>query len=188
MSERAAFEEVLAAARDGEERALAALWRSHQPLLLRFLRLRHTASDVDDVASEVWLRVARSLGRFSGGEVQFRAWFFALARAASVDWYRRSKCDREHLDADAGIGETDAGGDPEQLAIEADATGSALAWLAQLPADQAEVIALRVVAGLETDRVAVIVGKRPGTVRVLQHRGLRRLAELLAAERADVTP
>jgi DNA-directed RNA polymerase specialized sigma24 family protein len=38
--------------------------------------------------------------------------------------------------------------------------------------------------------VAAIVGKRPGTVRVLQHRGLRRLADDLAEpapERRGVT-
>jgi RNA polymerase sigma-70 factor (ECF subfamily) len=38
---------------------------------------------------------------------------------------------------------------------------------------------LRVVSGLEVQRVAEIMGKRPGTVRVLTHRGLRRLAERL---------
>jgi RNA polymerase sigma-70 factor, ECF subfamily len=51
--------------------------------------------------------------------------------------------------------------------------------VAALPADQAEAIVLRVVAGLGVDRVATIMGKRPGTVRVLTHRGLRRLAERL---------
>jgi DNA-directed RNA polymerase specialized sigma24 family protein len=35
------------------------------------------------------------------------------------------------------------------------------------------------VAGLAVDRVAEIMGKRPGTVRVLTHRGLRRLAKQL---------
>jgi DNA-directed RNA polymerase specialized sigma24 family protein len=35
------------------------------------------------------------------------------------------------------------------------------------------------VAGLGVDRVAAIMGKRPGTVRVLTHRGLRRLAQRL---------
>jgi len=44
-------------------------------------------------------------------------------------------------------------------------------------------VALRVIAGLDAERVAEIMGKRPGNVRVLQHRGLRRLAELLEAER-----
>jgi RNA polymerase sigma-70 factor, ECF subfamily len=50
---------------------------------------------------------------------------------------------------------------------------------ALLPPDQAEIVLLRVVAGLSVDDVAGITGRRPGTVRVLQHRALRRLAERL---------
>ena len=49
-----------------------------------------------------------------------------------------------------------------------------------LPPDQAEIILLRVVAGLPVEEVAAITGRRPGTVRVLQHRALRRLADRLA--------
>jgi RNA polymerase sigma-70 factor (ECF subfamily) len=58
-------------------------------------------------------------------------------------------------------------------------TEAALALVATLPPDQAEVILLRVLAGLDVTQVASILGKRPGAVRVLQHRGLRRLAERL---------
>jgi RNA polymerase sigma-70 factor (ECF subfamily) len=42
------------------------------------------------------------------------------------------------------------------------------------------VIALRVIGGLDVARVAEVTGRRPGTVRVLAHRGLRRLAAELA--------
>lgn len=45
-----------------------------------------------------------------------------------------------------------------------------------------------VVGGLDTDEVAAIVGKKRGTVRVLQHRALKRLAALLVEEgRTSVT-
>jgi RNA polymerase sigma-70 factor (ECF subfamily) len=43
---------------------------------------------------------------------------------------------------------------------------------------------LRVIAGLDTDTVARIVGKKPGTVRVAAHRALRRLAAMI--DRAGV--
>ena len=56
------------------------------------------------------------------------------------------------------------------------------ALVAGLPPDQAEVVLLRVVAGLDVAQVAEILGKRPGTVRVLQHRALRRLAQLHGVE------
>jgi RNA polymerase sigma-70 factor (ECF subfamily) len=48
-----------------------------------------------------------------------------------------------------------------------------------LPAEQAEVVMLRVVGGLPVEEVARVVGKKPGTVRVLQHRALRRLTSQL---------
>jgi DNA-directed RNA polymerase specialized sigma24 family protein len=43
--------------------------------------------------------------------------------------------------------------------------------------DQAEVVALRVIAGLDTDAVARILRKSPGAVRTALHRGLRTLSE-----------
>lgn len=46
------------------------------------------------------------------------------------------------------------------------------------PPDQAEVVLLRVVAGLSVEQVAKILGKSAGSVRVAQHRALRRLAAI----------
>ena len=43
-------------------------------------------------------------------------------------------------------------------------------------------VLLRVVAGLDVAEVAAITGKRPGNVRVLAHRALRRLAERLGED------
>ena len=55
-----------------------------------------------------------------------------------------------------------------------------------LSPDQAEVVILRVIGQLGVDEVAAIMGKRRGTIRVLQHRALRRLAQVLQGE--GVTP
>jgi RNA polymerase sigma-70 factor (ECF subfamily) len=81
--------------------------------------------------------------------------------------------------------ERPAADDPAEAALEAQATREALALIAALPPDQAEVVALRVLAGLDAAQVGELLGKRPGTVRVLAHRGLRRLAQQLA-ERTGV--
>jgi RNA polymerase sigma-70 factor, ECF subfamily len=42
------------------------------------------------------------------------------------------------------------------------------------------VIFLRVIAGLDTEAVAEILGRSPGAVRVAAHRGLKKLATLLS--------
>jgi len=53
----------------------------------------------------------------------------------------------------------------------------AVALLSQLSRDQAEAVALRVIAGLDTPDVAKILGKSTGAVRVALHRGLKALAD-----------
>jgi RNA polymerase sigma-70 factor (ECF subfamily) len=180
------FGETLAAARCGEEWAVATLWRDLNPRLLRFLRARHDHS-YEDVASETWLRVTQGLHRFTGSEEDFRAWFFTIAHGVSVDWYRRA-ARRPVTVTDSAIPDDRAAvDDAADDALDAIDTDAALALLRQLPPVQGEIILLRVVAGLDAEHVGRIVGKRPGTVRVLQHRGLRRLAELLGSAHSQGT-
>lgn len=62
----------------------------------------------------------------------------------------------------------------------------ALALLDRLSPDQAEVVTLRFVVGLSVEETAEALGHRPGTVRVLAHRALRRLARELGPEVDDV--
>ena len=75
--------------------------------------------------------------------------------------------------------------DAADLAIQHMDTRAAMALVARLPAHQAEVILLRVVAGLDNETVAHLLGRSPGAVRVAAHRGLRRIAGMLAE--TDVT-
>jgi RNA polymerase sigma-70 factor (ECF subfamily) len=174
-----AFESVLVTAREGDGEAFGTLWRDLNPVVMRYLRL--TAPEAaEDLASEIWLEVVRAFGRFAGDEGEFRAWVFTIARNRMLDWRRRMARRPAALIAPEELPEQVAPDDPAATAVESDATRRALALIAQLPAGQAEVVMLRVVAGLDVARVAQIVGKRPGTVRVISHRGLRRLAELSA--------
>src|SRR5262249_61663551 len=68
--------------------------------------------------------------------------------------------------------------DSADLALERLSTQSAIALLSRLPRIQAEVILLRVVAGLDTESVAQLVGRTPGAVDVAAPRVLRTLAQL----------
>ena len=175
------FEDVLHAAAGGDEEAFGKLWSDLQPRLLRYFRVVSPAV-AEDLASETWLGVIRGIDRFKGNEPAFRAWVFTIARHELLDWRRRAaRRAIEDLPA-TGLVEQAAPDDPAASALEHLSTRAALAQVATLPPDQAEAIVLRVVAGLGVDRVAAIMDKRPGTIRVLTHRGLRRLAERLGSE------
>ena len=172
------FAEVLAAAAAGDEEAFGRIWRDLQPRLLRYF-LVGAPTAAEDLASETWLEVVRGLERFRGNEPAFRAWVFTIARHELLDWRRRMARRVAEDQPESGLAHLPAPDDPAAAALEGIATREALAVVAGLPPDQAEAVVLRVVAGLDVERVAGIMGKRPGTVRVLTHRGLRRLAEWL---------
>jgi RNA polymerase sigma-70 factor (ECF subfamily) len=178
------FPRVLRAAASGDEGAFAQLWRDAHPPLLRYLRL--VAGDAaEDVASEVWLEVARKLGRFRGGEPAFRGWLFTLARRRVIGLHRSRSCRAVRLTAGEGDLDRPATADTATEALDNLTTEAALALIATLPQQQAEVIILRVVAGLDVAQVARIVGKHPGAVRAAAHRGLRALADRLSLPAAQ---
>ena len=175
------------AAARGDETAFARLWRDNQPQLLRYLRVV-TGEAADDVASEVWLEVSRRLERFRGGEGEFRAWLFTTARRRVIDLHRYAARHPMLLTDDPRELDRRAPDDTADAALERMSTGAALDLIARLPREQAEIIVLRAIAGLDATQVARIVGKRPGTVRSAAHRGLRTLASMLfAASGEEVT-
>jgi len=185
----AAFRDTLADAKAGDEAAFIRIFHDVQPALLRYLRL--IAPDAEDVAGDTWLQVVGGLRRFRGEEQEFRAWLFTIARHRAADSgrsrARRPAVPLELTEAEQQLTSPDAA----DQALEAVSTRAVLALIASLPGDQAEIIMLRVVAGLDAREVARIVGKTPGAVRVAAHRGLRKLAGragLADNERAGTRP
>lgn len=170
------FAATLDAARLGDDRALAALWRELQPALLRYLKAGDPGA-AEDIASDTWLEVTRRLDRFTGGEREFRGWLFTIARHRLIDAHRRAA--RHRTAPVAWLPDRPGGDDPAADVLVDISTEASLRLVSELPPEQAEAVRLRVMAGLDTVEVAQIMGKRPGNVRVLSHRGLRNLARRL---------
>lgn len=173
------FAATMASARRGDERAIAALYADVHPQLLRFLRAREP-SDAEDLASDVWLLLAKKLPAFRGDERRWLGLVFLVARRRLNDHWKKRARRRTDPAEESELAARPDGGDVEAAGIEGLSTEAAVRFvLGHLSRRQADVVLLRVVAGLEVEEVARAVGIRPGHVRVVQHRALRRLAEAL---------
>jgi RNA polymerase sigma-70 factor (ECF subfamily) len=173
------FDDVLIAARAGDEEAVAVLYRAVHPGLARYLRARHLRQ-AEDLEAEVWLAVAERLHRFDGDAAAFRGWVYAIARKRLADTFRREGRRRTDPVPDQTLDHADDTVDPARLVLDRlDGDEAAAFVVRHLPAAQADVVLLRVLADLDVEQVAALLGRRPGTIRVMQHRGLRRLEEIL---------
>lgn len=173
------FPEVLLAAQRGDEGAITQLYREANPGLLRFLSARAPAV-ADDLAANVWLAVAEQLPRFRGDESAWKGYLFTIARRQIADhWRREARRRTSPVEPGAFFEEaaaTDSANDGLRRVRDAELVALVVSHLS---ADQADVVLLRLVAGLDLDVVAQIMGKTIGNVRVIQHRAVKRLAAVL---------
>jgi RNA polymerase sigma-70 factor (ECF subfamily) len=171
-----AFDQLVGAAAAGDQGALIELYRAHNPVLVRFLT-GLAPGDAEDLASETWIDLCRLLDNFQGGGQDFRRLLFTIARRRAIDHGRKRRRRRTDPVDWAQDSELATGGDLAEIAATVDASRRAVRHVtALLPRPQAEVILLRVVAGLSVTDVARVVGRSPAAVSVLQTRGLQRLA------------
>jgi RNA polymerase sigma-70 factor (ECF subfamily) len=171
---------AVTAAQSGDEAAFRVVYRAVQPQLLQYVRSLVGPGDAEDVASESWLQIARDLPEFRGGGAAVRGWAARIARNRALDHIRaRSRRPVSGAGVDELVQLPDRA-DTAGEALDAVATDAALAAIAALPREQAEAVLLRVVMGLDSTSAARVLGRRPGSVRMATHRGLRRLAEQLA--------
>ena len=167
------FATLLTAAQAGGEWAYERLYRSLAPAVAGYLRVQG-ASDPDDLTSEVFERAFTALGRFSGGEAQFRSWVFTIAHHRLTDERRRAgrrpgRVDGDVTDVAAGDLPT---GDVADEAMRRLATARVRRLCEGLAPDQRDVLLLRMLACLTVEEIAQALGKSPGAVKALQRRGL----------------
>jgi len=153
----------------GDKGALAVVWRALQPALLRYL-WSLGVEGAQDVASVVWIELAGALERLEDDEPEsLRRALFTIARRRMIDEYRRRNRRPEVPVAEL----FDAAAEPDEN------LAAALDLLRRLPPSQAEVVALRVIVGMSAQEVGEVTGQTAAAVRVMAHRGLIALRQML---------
>ncbi len=108
----------------------------------------------------------------------FLAFVYGIAGNKVVDAYRAAGRSRTNPVAEfPEIMSTDP--TPEQVAVGAAVSARMQLLLNELPANQREVLVLRIGAGLSAEETAEAMGTTAGAVRVAQHRALAKLRAIV---------
>jgi RNA polymerase sigma-70 factor (ECF subfamily) len=184
----AAVDALVGRAAAGDSAAFAQIYDAYAPRVRRFLRHQLGSGDLaEELLQRTFVKMIEALPRYESRGLPFGAWVFRIARNAVID-HRRTA--HQAISLDAAVDRPSDGGDPVSAAERDQDRASLLAALDTLPPDQRQVLVWRFFAELSPAETAALMGRSNGAVRVLQHRALVGLREVLepanAVAREDV--
>ena len=172
---------IVDAARAGDESALAELYSLYFPRVYRYIFARMgNLYDAEDLTEEVFLRVLDAIERFQWREAPFSAWLFRIAHNAVVS-QRRKEGARGRSSPLSEALPVDSQG-PEEMVENWLALNEIMRAAETLPEAQRRVISLRFAAGLSVAETARAMSKGEGNVKVIQHKAIAKLREMLRQE------
>lgn len=167
---------LMAAGQRGDGGAYRRLLGEIDPWLRRFYARRLPPAMVEDAAQEALIAIHAKRHTYEPGR-PFRPWLAAVAR---YKWIDRLRSMSRHRTQEL----------PEDLAVEdhGAAVGSALlleTLLNRLKPAQAAAIRLVKLRGFSVEETAAATGQSPSLVKVNVHRGLAKLAAMVATDDGD---
>jgi RNA polymerase sigma-70 factor, ECF subfamily len=169
------------AARDtAAERAFAALFDHHSPVVLGLLeRMLGAGGEAEEVLQDVFLQIWRQAASYQPQLKTPRGWMLMLARSRALDRLRSSAARERREDRlqreSAGL-TAPVGGDRLEAAEHRRRLAAALL---RLPAEQRQAVELAFFHGLSHREIAARLGAPLGTVKSRVLLGLRKLHRLL---------
>ena len=170
------LEQTLRQAQAGSQTALADLYNTYFERIYRFIfyRVSHkeTAEDLtEDVFVKIFkkLRDLEQLGAFEG-------WLFQIARNQVIDYYRRKKQTVPLEEIENTLEYETNIVDIVNLKTE---QAVFIKLLKELTPEQQQVIKLKFLEDIDNDIIAEMMNKTEGAIRVIQHRAIAKLKELI---------
>ncbi|WP_080794437.1 sigma-70 family RNA polymerase sigma factor [Corynebacterium pacaense] len=165
----------------GDRRSLQRIMEIVHPMVLRYSRARIGGGrqpTPDDVAQEICLAVATSIGNFVDQGRPFMAFVYGIASNKVADAHRAMSRDKSTPTETVPDSEPDTF-TPEEFTLVRDGSNKVRELLDLLSDKAREILILRVLVGLSAEETAEMVGSTPGAVRVAQHRALNSLRSAL---------
>lgn len=171
--------DLVRATQAGDQQAFGQLYDRYHDMVFRYVLFRIGDRQLaEDLTAETFLRALRRISSVSYQGRDIGAWFVTIARNLVLDHVKSSRYRLEQTTAEIQDLSPATSG-PEQQVLDGATHEELLRCVAKLNSDQKECIALRFLQGLSVAETARLMGRNEGAVKALQHRAVRRLAQLL---------
>jgi len=166
-------------AANGDAEAFGLLYDIHVDRIYRHIYYRTgNVENARDLTQEVFLKAWQALPRYKKTKTPFLGWLFTISRNRIIDYYRTKK-DYAYLNNEIIIADHEKG--PEELAEAKYTQQQIRKAVLRLPADQQQVIIMSFIEGFEYSEIAEVLNKTEGNIRVMIHRALKKMREMMGA-------
>lgn len=161
----------------GDTEAFGRLYDMYADRIYRHIYYRTSnIEDARDMTQEVFMKAWKALPRYKRTKTPFLGWLFTISHNSVVDYYRTKK-DFAYLNDAIIVEDRDRG--PEQLAEARFDQQAVRRAILQLSEDQQQVILMSFIEGFEYGEIAATLHKTEGNIRVLIHRALKKMHEIM---------
>ncbi|HEY3737570.1 MAG TPA: sigma-70 family RNA polymerase sigma factor [Jatrophihabitans sp.] len=167
-------------AQTGDRDAFGELYDRYADIVYRFIFYRvHDRALAEDFTSDTFLRALRRIGSVNYQGRDIGAWLITIARNIVLDHAKSARTRLEVMTAEAPESHVPIESGPEDAVIDAETYQLLLAAISELNPEQRECVTLRFIQGLSISETAVRMGKNEGAIKALQHRAIRKLADMV---------
>jgi RNA polymerase sigma-70 factor (ECF subfamily) len=160
--------------------AFGELYDRYQLQMYRFVYSRvRDQSAAEDVTHEVFMKALRSIGRYQDTGKPFSSWLYQIAVNSVADRYRAAR-PVEDIDEQRDLAM--AGPALEDVASQRDELRRIWAVVETLPKQQKIAMVLKFQEDLKIEDIAVAMGKTPGAVKLLIHRGVTKVRQTMGPD------
>lgn len=164
------IDSVLAKARKLDEQVMAELYEHYHPKILKFIYYRVGPDKAEDLTSDVFIKVLRSIAKQNGN---FDAWLYKIARNVIIDKARYANS-RPEVELNQEYAEHIE--DAKNVHLRIDAELDIQQALIKVNDEQREFLTLKFIQGLNNKEISAITGKSVGALRIMQFRALKALS------------
>jgi RNA polymerase sigma-70 factor (ECF subfamily) len=169
-------------AQGGDGEAFGQLYDRYVDMVFRFIYFRvNDRALAEDFTSETFLRALRRIGTISYQGRDIGAWFITIARNIVLDHLKSARHRLELTTADTLEGKEHAES-TEEAVLGVLQSERLMAAVGKLGDEQRECVMLRFIHGLSVSETAQVMGKNDGAIKALQHRAIRKLADLVGSD------
>ncbi len=163
-------------AQSGDQDAFGRIYDHFADKIYRFIYFRVGHKEVaEDVLSDTFVKSWEKINQINSPGA-LSGWLYQIAKNSIIDYYRLKKELIALSEVEEFLVDEASSVDSVNLSFQ---QNKILNVLNQLPQDQQQIIKYRFFEDLSNEEISYIMGKTEGSVRVLQHRAIAKLKELL---------